>query len=394
MRYEYRKVTPEERLYVTRVQSIAFSNHSENEEHIREQIANGEYASDEVYGAIDENGHAAAGMEALPYVMWFDGHKAGMYGIGGVASAPESRRMGHVRKIFEKVFGDIYEAGAVFSHLYPFSHDYYRKFGYEPVGGVKKYKLPLEPARNLATGGEAHEFIKGDAARERLIEIYEAYASRHNLMVSRSEKRWDEVFNIGLFGADRLYYWTNDNSEIKSWAKFKKNGETMEIRDAAWSDCEGMLGILQFMGMFDGAAENLSIKAGPELVPELYWNNLYDIEVEYDWMGMNRVVDVKRALELMKKPWGEGKFTIKIDDDFARWNSNAYSVEYGGGGCAVKTVDSGADLETTQRAFMLMVLGVYGFESIASTRAVRINGNAETLKRAFYKKNLLIADYF
>jgi len=394
MKYEYRKVTPEERLYVTRVQSIAFSNHSENEEHIRELIAKGEYESDEVYGAIDENGRAAAGMESLPYVMWFDGHKAAMCGIGGVASAPESRRMGHVRKIFEKVFDDIYEAGAVFSHLYPFSHDYYRKFGYEPVGGVKKYKLPLEPARKLAAGGEAHEFIKGDAAREKLVEIYEAYASRHNLMVSRSEGRWDDVFNIGLFGADRLYYWKNENSEIKSWAKFKKNGDTMEIRDAAWLDCEGMLGILQFMGMFDGAAENLSIKASPEFVPELYWNNLYDIDIEYDWMGMNRVVDVKRALELMKKPAGEGRFTIKIDDDFARWNNNTYDIEYGGGECAVKTTGAGADLETTQRAFMLMVLGVYGFESIASTRAVRLNGNKETLKRAFYKKNLLIADYF
>ena len=393
---EYRKATPEERLYVTRLQSIAFSNHSENEQEIRDQIAKGEYGSDEVYGAIDENGRALAGMEVIPYVMWFDGHKTDMYGIGGVASAPESRRMGHVRKIFEKAFADIYEKGAVFSHLYPFSHDYYRKFGYEPVGGVKKYNLPLGPARYLKNNGEACEFIKGDGARGALIQVYESYASRHNLMVSRSDERWDEVFDVPLFGADRLYYWKDADSEIKSWLKFKKNGETMEINDIAWTDCEGMLGILQFMGMFDGAAEKMRIKASPEFVPELYWNNLYDIETEYDWMGMNRVVDVKRALELMKKPEGDGGFIIKVADDFARWNDNTYKVEYGGGECGVKIISPGenADLETSQLSFMLMALGAYEFERIAHKNDVAVNGNLETLKKAFPKKNLLIADYF
>ena len=44
---ECRKVTPEEKLYVTRLQSIVFSNNRENEEEIREQIAKGEYDSDD-----------------------------------------------------------------------------------------------------------------------------------------------------------------------------------------------------------------------------------------------------------------------------------------------------------------------------------------------------------
>jgi len=221
---EYRKVTPEEKLYVKRLQNMAFSINGDEEQKIREQIEKGECNCDETYGAIDENGRVLAGMEVVLYSMWFDGQKTDMYGIGMVASMPESRRQGNIRKIFEKVFEDIYAKGAVFSFLFPFSYDYYRKFGYEQSGAAKKYSLPLEHARKLKNNGTAHEYIKGGGARGKLIEIYETYASRHNMMVSRSESRWDGVFDISLFGADRLYYWKDAGDNIKSWVKFKKNG--------------------------------------------------------------------------------------------------------------------------------------------------------------------------
>ena len=390
---EYRKVVPEERLSVSRVQGAAFS-FEVNEKEMREKIEKGEFKNDEVYGAMDESGRTLAAIEALPYTMYFDTHKVSMYGIGGVASMPETRRQGHIRKIFEKIFSDIYEKGAVFSHLYPFSHDYYRKFGYEPCGAIKKYKLPVDAARRLNTGGEAREFVKGDASRNQLIAVYESYASRHNMMISRSPARWDDILNINPYGIDKLYYWLDGGGNIKSWAKFKRNGGTLDISEIAWEDREGMLGILGFMGMYEGAAEKLSFASSPEFIAELYWNNLYDIHVENCWLGMNRVVNAKRALELLKKPEGEGRFVIKINDRFANWNNDTYTVEYGGGECRVEATDSGADLELSECAFMQLALGVYEFDQVAKRADVQVFGNVETLKKAFPQKPVLIADHF
>ena len=390
---EYRKVTPEEKVYVSRVQGVAFS-FSPNEKEIREQIEKGESNVDETYAAIDENGRVIAGIEALKYTMWFDGKKTSMYGIGGVAALPEIRRQGNIRKIFEKIYDDIYEQGAVFSHLYPFSHDYYRKFGYEQIGAATKYILPLAPARKFKNNGSVHEFIKGDSARDKLIEIYETYASKYNIMLSRGNDRWDDVFDVSLFSIDRMYYWKDAESNIKAWAKFKRHDGTVEIHDIVWLDDESMFGILQFIGMFEGSADRMAFRAIPEFVAELYWNNLYDIKKEYQWMGMNRIVNVKRALELMNKPEGEGKFTVKVVDDFANWNSNNYTVEYGGGECSVNITDCAADIETSERALVQMVLGVYGLEQIATREDVRVNGNMQELKQVFYKKSLLITDHF
>ena len=391
---EYRIVTPEERLQVSRVQGIAFSFEI-NEKEIREQIAKGEYKSDNIYGAIDENGRVLAGMEILSYTMWFDGQKVPMYGIGGVASLPESRRQGNIRKIFEKVFDDIYEKGAVFSHLYPFSHDYYRKFGYEICGFIKRYTLPLAPARKLKNNGSTHEFDKNNNdVKDKLIEVYETFASRHNVMISRSEHRWNEYFNVSLFSLEKIYYWKDSDGNIKSWVKFKRNGDTIDIYDISWVDHESMLGILQFIGMFEGAAGKLKFSASPEFIAELYWNNLYDIHIETDWIGMNRVVDAKRAFELMKKPDGEGKFIIKVNDDFVKWNNNTYIIEYGNGECTVNTTNAEADIEVSELALTQMILGIYEFEQVSNRDDVRVNGNIDILKKAFCKKPVLLRDHF
>jgi predicted acetyltransferase len=214
------------------------------------------------------------------------------------------------------------------------------------------------------------------------------------MMLSRSPKSWDHVLNINLYGTTKLYYFADGGGNICSWAKFKRNGNTLEIFDIAWEGREGMMGILQFMGMFEGAAENLAFTASPEFVAELYWNNLYDIRIETNWLGMNRVVDAKRMLELLKKPEGEGKFTIKDNDRFAAWNNNTYAVEYGGGECRVETADAGADVEVSEHALVHMALGVYEFEQVAKRDDVQLFGNAETLKKAFCKKPVLITDHF
>ena len=395
---EYRQVTPEERVRLARMQNTTFSiNLDENG--IREKVAKnqtlfGAFKDPLVYAAIDGEGHILAGMEAIPLSMWFDGQRVPMWGIGCVVTTPESRRQGHIRNIFAEIFKEIHERGAVFSHLYPFSQDFYRQFGYEQCGAAKKYNLPLAPARRLKNDGRAYEFTTDGGAeiRDELIRVYEDWASRHSLMLSRFPEQWDSVLNLPYFGADRLYYWRDAEGVIKAWVKFRKDGGILNILDIAWADREAMLGILQFMGMYEGQADRIAIKAGPEFTAELYWNNLYEIGIETAWMGMSRILNAKRALELMEKPRESGGFIIKINDGFAAWNNRTYAVAYGGGETAVTESNAAPDIEVNERALLQLVLGVYEFGQTAGRGDVRINSNIETLEKVFRQKKLLITD--
>ena len=395
---EYRIVTPEEKLHIARQQRVSFPfpGLDSNEEDIRNKISRGEYNSDNTYGAVNSDGKVIAGMEAIPFQMWFDGQKVFMSGISGVVSLPESRRQGNIRGIFLKVFEDIYEKGAVFSHLFPFSYEYYRQFGYEQCGAAARYSLPLAAVRQFKNTGTMHEFIEGDKEREKLIEVYEEFASRHNIMLSRGEDRWTKVFEVSLFSHERLYYWKDINDRIKAWVKFKRDNEKMMISEIVWLDHESMLGILQFVGMYEGAAEKMVFKSSPELTAELYWPNPYHITAELAWLGMSRIVNAKRALELMKKPSGESSFTIKINDSLIKQNSGAFKVEYSGGKSSVTLCasDSSADIEVDERALVQLVLGVCDLMKVKDSGCAIINKNHDTLKRVFIKKPLLLTDMF
>ncbi|MBA2776307.1 MAG: GNAT family N-acetyltransferase, partial [Chloroflexia bacterium] len=53
-----------------------------------------------------------------------------MGGIGGVATFPQARRKGHVRKMMTRSFELMHEQGMPVSSLYPFRDSFYERLGY------------------------------------------------------------------------------------------------------------------------------------------------------------------------------------------------------------------------------------------------------------------------
>ena len=79
----------------------------------------------------DDDATMIATFCVLPWHATFDGHEVIMGGIGGVATLPQYRRGGAIRRCFEAALPDMYAQGMVLSYLYPFSNAFYRRFGDE-----------------------------------------------------------------------------------------------------------------------------------------------------------------------------------------------------------------------------------------------------------------------
>jgi len=104
------------------------------------------------WGAFDENGKLLSGLLVSPAEIMINGKpvKAGL--IGAVATLPEFRNARCVRKIFDKIMPYMKDKGMVYSLLYPFSFQFYRKFGYEhayvrnratfPISELSHYQYP------------------------------------------------------------------------------------------------------------------------------------------------------------------------------------------------------------------------------------------------------------
>jgi predicted acetyltransferase len=101
---------------------------------------------------------------------------------------------------------------------------------------------------------------------------------------------------------------------------------------------------------------------------------------------MTRIVNVPRALELMRRPAGEGAYTLEVaDDPYIGENRGRWRVEFGGGASRVVPTTAAPDLICDMPSLSQLVLGYRTLESALRTRrnGIELLSNRETLDRVF-----------
>ena len=157
-----------------------------------------EIYTDSIWAAYEDDDRTMmAAMTLVPYHAHFDGYQMDMIGIGGVATLPQYRRGGCIRKCFEKALPDMYERGAAFSYLYPFSTAFYRKFGYELACERNLYKLALVGMPAFEVEGTYHLLEEGTDLKEDIRQIHHAFEKRYNMMIIDEdiEYKWIDEYD-------------------------------------------------------------------------------------------------------------------------------------------------------------------------------------------------------
>ena len=182
---EIRQMKPEERAAYGRLCSLCFTYPYRDESAAVE--AETEREQRQYRGAFDEQGRLCSGMIQLDMVCHFSGQEVKMLGIGGVVSHPGHRNCGGIRALFEEGLPRARQEGYVFSALYPFSHVYYRKFGYELAQVTREATFNPRDLRADLRRAACTELIlpEDEAGREAVRQVYEAYARGRNLSVTR-----------------------------------------------------------------------------------------------------------------------------------------------------------------------------------------------------------------
>ena len=141
---EVRQLSAAEHFEADLISHIAFHMHMADPEKAREDSGK---LKEEDWGAFDPDGKMMARIINNRYDCYLDGTLIRNGGIGAVSTLPEYRNTGAVRAIFSKLLPNDYRNGTVISTLYPFSHAFYRKFGYETICQRNVYSFAPEVLR-------------------------------------------------------------------------------------------------------------------------------------------------------------------------------------------------------------------------------------------------------
>ena len=159
------KLNGGDRFEADMISIVAFHMRLEDPEKRREESRK---RTEEDGGAFSDDGKIMARIINNKYETWLDGQLVSNGGIGAVSTLPEYRNTGAVREIFGRLLPEAYRAGEVISTLYPFSHAFYRKFGYETVRWRNDYEFAPSVLCEYRFDGTAELWKPGDRKSTRL----------------------------------------------------------------------------------------------------------------------------------------------------------------------------------------------------------------------------------
>lgn len=351
------------------------------------------------YRAAFENGSPRACLEVFRFPSFLNGAQVGMAGIGGVATLPEARRRGFVRALFRYTLEEARENGDIVSYLFPFSHVFYRKFGYEACMVKQKIRVPLSALSGFSGRGESGfaTLIRPGEDESAVRALYDTYAAGQNLMTLRSERQWARRLGRDPY-AERAYtyLWRGNGGKPLAYVIFRAEGAEdkvgMNVEELVWSGAEGLRGILGFLGGFTARYETLLYEA-PEYFPlRLLLPEPYAVESRTECNGMGRIVDAARALETLGLPAGE-TFRIRVHDDFLSWNDGCFLLCNEGATHAEKT-EAEPDLETDIRTLAQLVCGFASAQDCLDAGTIALNARRDLAFRLFGKKKAFLVDKF
>ena len=388
---EIRLLSGEERFQARLIATVAFHMRMEDPEKAREESVQ---ETCQHWGAFHEDGTLTAAMINHQFISRLDGTPVRNGGIGGVSTLPEYRMEGGIREIFLKLLPHAYADGEVISTLYPFSHSFYRKFGYETVCWKNVYEFAPAVLKGYAFHGKAKLWKQGDPVNE-WTELYNRFASSFNLAISRDDERMEKHLKGEYYKDRKFCYLLYEDGRPIAYLIFQDVRHDpqaiLEVKNLAWEGRGGFLAVLGFLARFsaDYGTIRLFLPRDVELMSLIRSPLAYDIQKTTEQNYMVRVVNAVKALEAIRKPEG-CSFVIRVSDELIPENSGVWQVT----GDGVCPSDLEPDLSVSEKALGQLVTGAVSLSEALYRDDTVVMKNQETLEQIFVRKPILVEDHF
>ena len=388
---EVRLLNGEERFQARMIATVAFHMRMEDPEKMKQES---EQETHQHWGAFREDGTLMAHMINHQFMSCLDGTPVRNGGIGAVSTLPEYRMEGCIREIFQRLLPHAFANGEVISTLYPFSHAFYRKFGYETVCWKNIYEFAPGVLEGYTFRGNAKLWKQGDSVAE-WTGLYNRFAASWNLAICRDEKRMADHLKGEYYKDRKFCYLLHEESEPVAYLIFQDIRHDpqaiLEVQDLAWAGPKGFQAILGFLARFsaDYGTIRLFLPRDLELLSLIRSPRAYDIQKTTEQNYMVRVINAAKALEAIRKPEG-CSFVIRVNDELIPENNGIWQVTCDG----VYPTTRKPDLIVSEKTLGQLVTGAVSLAEVLYREDASVLNNRDLLERVFTRKPILIEDHY
>ena len=274
------------------------------------------------------DGEVVGGLFLLPMAQWFGEHAVSMWGVQGVAVAPEHRGRGVGRELMRNALLEMTERCVPLSTLYPSVLGLYRAVGYEPAGS--RYRIRVGPSDIALTERELSVAPITEADEADVEETYRRFAACTPGYLDRNRCIWDRVRQPGNQAAHGYLVRRRKAVEGYLYAtqgpKDADGRHALELTDFVALTPRATRHLLTFLGDHRSVVREVSWFGGPAsglvaVLPE----HRYHSELASLWAS--RIVDVQLALSSRGYPPIDAELGFEVIDPIMRQNNDRFMLE-------------------------------------------------------------------
>jgi predicted acetyltransferase len=299
------------------------------------------------------DGEQVAQLELIPLELETGRGRIAAGGIGSVASAPESRRRGHVAALMRHSCDELRERGAPLAVLYPFKRSFYGRYGWATFMERRFYAGPPERFASFrpAAGGFR---AAGPGQTADFDVVYRGALPGRFGPTVRDAAWWREILTGWDGTPHSAYIWYDEGGHPRSYLIYRikdtPHGRRLEAHDIVARDPTARAQLFAFFAGHQDQVAQVRFVAPADAPVNLLMPDALECAVEPHFML--RLVDVAAALEGYGFPKElTGRLRIGVGDDWIAEHNAVFELELAGGRAEVRRqpADSPADISCDVR---------------------------------------------
>ena len=317
-----------------------------------------------ILGAYDD-----AGLQARVSIIHYNVHLGAgvivpMGGIGGVSCLPASRGKGYVGRLLDAALVSMREQGMVISSLFPFSWEFYRRYGWEWVGTTREYHVPT----SILKASKETEKVRAatPADRPKIEACYTRFAQNYRGMLARSEKRWNDILKDEDEHFRYTYLYEHEGATEGYLSFHGGTDDATYIEEFIVLTPRARQGLLGLLRRHDMQTEKFTWRApGDDPLYHTLCHN--DVETKVFPTTQGRVVDVAGAFAALKPHPNTGvAFTMELTDEHASWNAGIWHIEAANGAVTAHKTDAAPEISLSIQALSQAYYGTPVLEMLGA----------------------------
>ncbi|MYL33011.1 GNAT family N-acetyltransferase [Pontibacillus yanchengensis] len=347
-----------------------------------------------VYGSFEKD-QLVSKLHLIPLQMYIKNKRFDFGGIASIATWPEFRRRGHVKRLMSHSLEVMKNKGMAVSMLHPFSISFYRRFGWELTQEMRKVSISITDIPEfVATKGYTMRTTYQEH-KEELHILYEQVATQYGLLMKRDNFWWENrVITEGTTIALSL----NEDGIPDGYALTKLENNILHVEEMIYSTYNAWSNLLNWIKNHDSMVDNINMVLLPDDPMLFYLANPRVKETRHAYF-MSRIVVLESFLE--GYPFAKNKIScvlhLHVEDEMAPWNNGNWTLTVSNGVGSVQNGHIGqADvlINGPIQSFTSLLLNSQSIHHLQMFKALEIKGEPQKVSSLLTDVQPAFLDFF